>query len=37
MRVAGEVCLPGGKRDPEDADDVFTTLRKANEEVRLLR
>lgn len=30
----GEVCLPGGKRDPADGgDDVVTALREAQEEV----
>eukprot|EP00200_Dunaliella_tertiolecta_P001332 CAMPEP_0202364542 /NCGR_PEP_ID=MMETSP1126-20121109/15911_1 /ASSEMBLY_ACC=CAM_ASM_000457 /TAXON_ID=3047 /ORGANISM="Dunaliella tertiolecta, Strain CCMP1320" /LENGTH=140 /DNA_ID=CAMNT_0048959211 /DNA_START=52 /DNA_END=471 /DNA_ORIENTATION=- len=29
----GEVCLPGGKRDPSDADDVATALREAWEEL----
>ena len=29
------MCLPGGKRDPEDkGDDVKTALREAHEEVR---
>ncbi|DBB13087.1 TPA: hypothetical protein ACH3X3_005816 [Trebouxia sp. C0006] len=31
----GEVCLPGGKRDPEDADDVQCALREAQEELGL--
>jgi 8-oxo-dGTP pyrophosphatase MutT (NUDIX family) len=31
---AGEVALPGGKADPEDADSVATALREAYEEVR---
>ncbi|KAG2435324.1 hypothetical protein HXX76_007399 [Chlamydomonas incerta] len=31
----GEVCLPGGKRDEEDADDAATALREANEELGL--
>jgi 8-oxo-dGTP pyrophosphatase MutT (NUDIX family) len=30
----GEVCLPGGKRDPTDVDDQHTALREAHEEVR---
>lgn len=33
--AAGEVCLPGGKRDPEDADDVHCALREAQEELGL--
>ena len=33
--VSGEVCLPGGKRDPEDADDVQCALREAQEELGL--
>lgn len=32
---AGEVSLPGGKRDAEDADDAATALREAQEEVGL--
>eukprot|EP00775_Hariotina_reticulata_P006022 gene6020-6260_t len=31
----GEVCLPGGKRDPTDPDDAFTALREAHEEMGL--
>ena len=31
---AGEVCLPGGKRDAADLDDEATALREAQEEVR---
>jgi hypothetical protein len=31
----GEVCLPGGKRDPSDFNDITTALREAQEEVRL--
>lgn len=33
----GEVCLPGGKRDPEDVDDVDTALRETEEELGLSR
>lgn len=32
---AGEVALPGGKRDPEDTDLLATALREAEEEVSL--
>ncbi|XP_038155995.1 peroxisomal coenzyme A diphosphatase NUDT7 isoform X1 [Cyprinodon tularosa] len=32
---AGEVCFPGGKRDPSDQDDVHTALREAHEEIGL--
>ena len=35
MPYAGEVALPGGKRDPTDRDDVHTALREAEEEVGL--
>lgn len=31
----GEVCLPGGKRDPEDVSDEATAVREAHEEVGL--
>ncbi|WIA11436.1 hypothetical protein OEZ85_011553 [Tetradesmus obliquus] len=31
----GEVCLPGGKRDPTDPDDAFTAKREAQEEMGL--
>ncbi|XP_045674706.1 peroxisomal coenzyme A diphosphatase NUDT7 isoform X1 [Phyllostomus hastatus] len=34
-RSPGEVCFPGGKRDPTDVDDVATALREAQEEVGL--
>lgn len=30
-----QVCLPGGKRDPCDVDDVATALREAHEEVNI--
>ena len=33
--VAGEVCLPGGKREPGDRDNVATALREAHEEIGL--
>jgi len=33
----GEVCLPGGKREPEDTDDVATALREAHEELGIDR
>lgn len=33
--VAGEVSLPGGKREEGDADDVHTALREAKEEIGL--
>lgn len=33
--VAGEVSLPGGKREEGDADDVQTALREAKEEIGL--
>lgn len=32
---SGEVALPGGKRDKEDADDAATALREAKEEIGL--
>jgi 8-oxo-dGTP pyrophosphatase MutT (NUDIX family) len=31
--AAGEVCLPGGKRDATDPDDAFTAKREAQEEM----
>lgn len=32
---AGEVCFPGGKREPSDRDDADTALREAQEEIGL--
>ncbi|PRW59038.1 nudix hydrolase mitochondrial-like [Chlorella sorokiniana] len=32
---SGEVCFPGGKREPGDADDISTALREAQEELGL--
>ncbi|XP_003481832.1 peroxisomal coenzyme A diphosphatase NUDT7 isoform X1 [Sus scrofa] len=34
-RSPGEVCFPGGKREPTDKDDMATALREAQEEVGL--
>ena len=34
-RLAGEVALPGGKREPKDRDDVHPALREAEEETGL--
>ncbi|XP_011354955.1 peroxisomal coenzyme A diphosphatase NUDT7 isoform X1 [Pteropus vampyrus] len=34
-RSPGEVCFPGGKREPTDVDDVATALRESQEEVGL--
>lgn len=34
-RWTGHVALPGGKRDPEDADDKATAIREAQEEIGL--
>ncbi|XP_057569570.1 peroxisomal coenzyme A diphosphatase NUDT7 isoform X1 [Hippopotamus amphibius kiboko] len=34
-RSPGEVCFPGGKCEPTDADDVATALREAQEEIGL--
>ena len=33
--MAGEVALPGGKRDESDSDDSATALREAEEEIGL--
>ena len=35
LSIAGEVALPGGKRDKEDKDDIATALREAKEEIGL--
>nr|XP_057930549.1 peroxisomal coenzyme A diphosphatase NUDT7 [Doryrhamphus excisus] len=32
----GEVCFPGGKKDPSDKDEVETALREAQEEIGVL-
>ncbi len=34
-RWSGHVALPGGKRDPEDADDLAAAIRETMEEVGL--
>ncbi|XP_006152665.1 peroxisomal coenzyme A diphosphatase NUDT7 [Tupaia chinensis] len=34
-KAPGEVCFPGGKCEPTDADDIATALREAQEEVGL--
>lgn len=34
-RSPGIVCLPGGRCEPEDADEIATALREAKEEVGL--
>jgi 8-oxo-dGTP pyrophosphatase MutT (NUDIX family) len=33
--LAGEVCLPGGKAEPGDANAAATALREAHEEIAL--
>jgi len=35
IAVAGEVCLPGGKRDETDTSDAHTAMREAHEELGL--
>ncbi|XP_037372090.1 peroxisomal coenzyme A diphosphatase NUDT7 isoform X2 [Talpa occidentalis] len=35
-RSPGEVCFPGGKHEPTDADDVATALREAQEEKKTI-
>lgn len=34
-RSPGEVCFPGGRREPADIDEIATALREAKEEVGL--
>jgi 8-oxo-dGTP pyrophosphatase MutT (NUDIX family) len=34
-RWSGHIALPGGKRDPEDADDLETAIRETREEIGL--
>uniref|UniRef100_A0A8C5R5H4 Peroxisomal coenzyme A diphosphatase NUDT7 n=1 Tax=Leptobrachium leishanense TaxID=445787 RepID=A0A8C5R5H4_9ANUR len=33
--MPGDVCFPGGRREPTDGDDIQTALREANEEIGL--